>query len=430
MTVAPILILLLGIAIGLPVAFAIGIAGLYFFLSSGAMPPEIFVQRLVAVTHSFPLLAVPLFVMTGVVMNYAGITRRMLAFAEAMTGHWRGGLAQVNVLLSTLMGGVSGSANADAAMQAKVLVPEMTRRGYDPAFSSALTASSAIISVIIPPGIGLILYGFMGGVSIGQLFLAGIVPGMVLCAAMMALVAVQARRLDLRPAFSDPTNWAERGRSFARAALALMVPVGIVLGIRLGFFTPTEAGAMAIAFAILVGLIHGELKWHHAVPILEQTMQATAVILLVICVANAFGFYMTWERIPAIVADAMIALTDNPLLILLIINLLLILAGMFIEGSAALIILTPILVPVIKSLGIDPVHFGIVMVFNLTVAGVTPPLGTLMFTTCAVTGVPISRFIRAALPFYALLFFMLLVLTFLPGLSLWLPTLQFGGGSP
>lgn len=424
MTLAPIIILLLGIAIGIPVAFAIGMAALSFFLLSGAMPPELFVQRIVSVTHSFPLLAVPLFVMTGVVMNYAGITSRMMTFAEAMTGHWKGGLAQVNVLLSTLLGGVSGSANADAAMQSKVLVPEMTKRGYDPAFSSAVTASSSIISVIIPPGIGLVLYGFMGDVSIGRLFLAGIIPGVVICAAMMAAVAVQSRRLGLEPAFDAPMPWVERGRAFSGAFLALLVPVGIVGGIRFGFFTPTEAGAMAAMFAAIIGVIYGELKLRHIKPILEQTMQATAVILLIICAASAFGFYMTWEQIPTAIANAMLALTENPILLLLMINLLLIIAGMFIEGSATIILLTPILVPVIMKVGIDPVHFGIVMVFNLTVAGVTPPLGTLMFTTCAITGVSIAQFIKASVPFYIVLFGMLFVLTFVPQLSLWLPNLS------
>lgn len=425
MSLAPIAILLFGIAIGIPVAFAIGMAALSFFLISGAMPEELFVQRIVSVTHSFPLLAVPLFVMTGVVMNYAGITKRMMAFAEAMTGHWKGGLAQVNVLLSTLLGGVSGSANADAAMQSKVLVPEMSRRGYDPAFSTAVTASSSIISVIIPPGIGLVLYGFMGDVSIGRLFMAGIIPGIVICAAMMLAVAIQARRLELKPAFQTRMSWSGRGKAFVGASLALMVPVGIVVGIRFGFFTPTEAGAMAVLFAAAVGIIYGELKASHIRPILEQTMQATAVILFVICAASAFGFYMTWERIPATVANGMLLLTDNPLLLLLLINLMLVVAGMFIEGSATIILLTPILVPVIAKVGIDPVHFGIVMVFNLTIAGVTPPLGTLMFTTCAITGVSIASFIRASLPFYIVLFGMLLVLTFVPQLSLWLPNLQF-----
>lgn len=425
MTLLPALLLLLFIAIGVPVGLAIGMAAMIFFLTSGAMPPEIFIQRAVAVTHSFPLLAIPLFVMTGVVMNRAGITTRMMAFAEAMTGHWRGGLAQVNVLLSTLMGGVSGSANADAAMQAKVLVPEMTRRGYAAPFSSAVTACSSIISVIIPPGIGLILYGFMGDVSIGRLFLAGIVPGVLICVAMMVTVAWQARVLDLQPAFPKRKTWAERGASLRGAGLALLVPVGIVVGIRFGWFTPTEAGAMAVLFAVFVGVLHRELSWRDIAPILTQTLEATAIILLVICMANAFGFYMTWERIPSTVADAMTALTSNPILLLLIINLLLIFVGMFIEGSAALILLTPILVPVVTEVGVDPVHFGVVMVLNLTIAGVTPPLGTLMFTTCAITGVSIPAFIRAALPFYALLMVMLLILTFVPGLSLWLPDARF-----
>jgi tripartite ATP-independent transporter DctM subunit len=332
----------------------------------------------------------------------------------------------VNVLLSTLMGGVSGSAVADAATQSKVLVPEMSRRGYDRAFSTVVTASSSIISVIIPPGIGLILYGFMGDVSIGQLFLAGIVPGIVMCIAMMTVVALEARRLGLAPVFEKRMSWPGRLVAFRGALLALMVPVGIVVGIRFGFFTPTEAGAMAVLLAVVVGVFYGDLKPRHVVPVLRQTVEATAIVMLVICTANALGYYMTWEGIPAHIAGAMLALTENPILILLLINLLLIAVGMFIEGSAALILLTPILVPVVSAVGIDPVHFGIVMVLNLTIAGVTPPLGTLMFTSCSITGVSIADFIRAALPFYAVLFAILLLLTFVPAISLWLPGLNSG----
>jgi len=425
MDLLPVIVLLAAIAIGIPVGLAIGMAGLSFFLVSGAMPAEIFIQRMVAVTHSFPLLAIPLFVMTGVIMNKSGITSRMMAFAEALTGHWRGGLAQVNVLLSTLLGGVAGSANADAAMQSKILVPEMSRRGYDVALSSAITASSSIISVIIPPGIGLILYGFMGDVSVGKLFLAGIIPGILLCIAMMITVAVLARKTNMKPAFDKPTSWPVRWQAFKGAFLALLIPVGIVAGIRFGFFTPTEAGAMAVLFSIVIGLLLRELKLKHIRPILEQTIQATAIVMLVICMANAFGFYMTWERIPAEIAKAMLALSENPIVLLILINLLLILVGMFIEGTAALILLTPILVPVVTEVGIDPVHFGIVVVLNLTIAGVTPPLGTLMFTTCAITGVSIPAFIKAALPFYIVLFGMLLLLTFVPEFSLFLPDLTF-----
>lgn len=419
----PILALLLGIAAGMPVAFAIAAAGLLFFLVSGAMPAEVFIQRLVSVTHSFPLLAVPLFIMTGVVMNFAGITSRMMNFAESLTGHWVGGLAQVNVMLSTLLGGVAGSANADAAMQSKILVPEMTRRGYPPAFSSAVTASSSVISVIIPPGIGLIIYGFMGDVSIGRLFLAGIIPGIMLCILMMMTVAWISRKRQLQPAYPERMSWRARLTALRGAALALMVPIGIVTGIRFGFFTPTEAGAMAVLFSVGVGLLHRELHWRHIPPIMQQTVQATATVLLIICAANAFGFYMTWEEIPARIAESLLALSSNPIILLLLINLLLIGIGMFIEGTAALIILAPILVPLIVEVGVDPVHFGIVMVLNLTIAGVTPPLGTLMFTTCAITGVSIADFIRAALPFYIMLFVALLILTFVPSISLYLPDL-------
>lgn len=425
MDLIPVAILLIAIAIGVPVALAIGMAGLTFFLTSAGMPPELFIQRIVSVTHSFPLLAIPLFVMTGVVMNYAGITKRMMNFAESLTGHMRGGLAQVNVLLSTLLGGVSGSANADAAMQAKVLVPEMTKRGYDLGFSSAITAASSIISVIIPPGIGLVLYGFMGDVSIGRLFLAGIVPGLVLCLFMLLTVAYIAKRKNLEPSLGKPASAKERLTALRNAFLALLVPFGIVIGIRFGFFTPTEAGAMAVSFALVIGLIYRELKLKHIKKILQETTQATAIILLVICSANAFGFYMTWEQIPTAIANIMLAMTDNPYVLLLIMNVLLIIAGMFIEGSAAIILLAPILVPVVTAMGIDPVHFGIVMVLNLTIAGVTPPLGTLMFTTCAITKLPIKQFIQASIPFYILLFSMLLIITFIPQLSLWLPNLSF-----
>lgn len=419
----PIIILLFMIAIGVPVSFSIGIAGLAFFLLGNVLPSEIFVQRMIAVTHSFPLLAVPLFIMAGVVMNYAGITRRMMGFAETLTGHWTGGLAQVNVLLSTLLGGVAGSANADAAMQSKVLVPEMKARGYDLAFSSAVTASSSIISVIIPPGIGLVLYGFMGDVSIGKLFLAGIIPGLILCIAMMMMTAYISHKLQLKPALEHRSTWFNRWISFRKAAFALMVPFGIVVGIRFGFFTPTEAGAMAVLFAAIVGIVYGELKLKHLRPIFSQTIEATAIVLLVICMANTFGFYMAWQKIPVIVTDAMLALTSNPILLLLLINVLLIIIGMFVEGSASLILLTPILVPVITAVNIDPVHFGIVIVLNLTIAGITPPLGTIMFTTCSITGVSIGSFIRACLPFYMVLFGMLLLLTFVPMISLWLPNL-------
>lgn len=419
----PVAILLCLLAFNVQVGLAIGIAALSFFVLSGAMPVQVFVQRFIAATQSFPLLAVPFFILTGAIMNEAGITRRMLNLAETMTGHMTGGLAQVNILLSTLLSGMSGSANADTAVQSKLLVPEMERRGYDAGYSAAVTAASSIIAATIPPGIALILYGFLANVSIGALFLAGIVPGLLLAVVLMIAAWLVARRRGYAPSREGRASWGERASAFRAAWLALLIPVGVVGGIRFGLFTATEAGAIAVVYATVVGLIYGSLSWASIPKVLSETVLATAAIMLIICAASAFGFYMSWVGIPKQAAALIVGLTDNPLLILLLINLLLLAVGMLIEGTALLILLTPILVPVVVELGIDPVHFGIVMVLNLTLGGLTPPLGTLMFVACSVTGVSIAKFTREALPFLAVLIAALLAITYVPQISLWLPSL-------
>ncbi|MEO4000352.1 TRAP transporter large permease [Mesorhizobium sp. CAU 1732] len=419
----PIFILLALLALNVQVAFAIGIAAISFFLFSGEMPMQIFVQRFVASTQSFPLLAVPFFILTGAIMNEAGITQRMLKLAETLTGHMTGGLGQVNVMLSTLLSGMSGSANADTAMQSKLLVPEMVKQGYDKGFSAALTASSSVIAVIIPPAIGLVLYGFLGNVSIKDLFMAGIVPGLLLAVAMMITVNIISRRRGYLPSRATPASWGERWRAFKGAWLALLIPVGIIGGIRFGLFTPTEAGAMAVVYTTIVGLIYGEFTRSSFVTVVKDTVLATAGIMLIICAANALGFYMSWVGIPAKAASLLIGISENPIVILLLLNLLLLVVGMFIEGTALLILLTPILVPVVLQLGVDPVHFGIIMVLNLTMGGITPPLGTLMFVACTITGVSIGKFIKEAIPFIATLLAVLMLLTFVPQISLWLPGL-------
>nr|WP_190335750.1 TRAP transporter large permease [Vibrio sp. S9_S30] len=422
MDLLPVFILFLLFAVNVPVAFALAIAGLSFFMMTNGIQHQIFIQRFVAVTHSFPLLAIPFFIMTGVIMNHSGITDRLMKLADSLTGHRIGGLAQVNILLSTLMGGMSGSANADTAMQSKIMVPQMNQRGYHTAFSAAVTACSSIISVIIPPGIGLILYGYMGDVSIGKLFLAGIIPGIVLCIALM----IVAHRISIirqyAPSQPQKSSLTDRFIALKNASWSLMVPIGIIGGIRFGIFTPTEAGAMAVIYAIIVGYIHRQFSVKALPEIMKETVIATSTVMFIICAASTFSFYLSWERLPVQVANAMLAITDNPYLLLLLINLLLVLVGMFIEGGAALIILTPILVPIITKVGIDPVHFGIVMVLNLTIAGVTPPLGTLMFTACSISKVSVKEFVKEVLPFLAMLITVLLLLTFVPQISLWLPS--------
>ena len=420
----PALIMLGLLAANIRVAFAIAIAALYFFLTASGVPLGVYIQRMVSVTHSFPLLAVPFFILAGVLMNHAGITSRLMRLADALVGHLTGGLAHVNVLLSTLMGGMSGSANADAAVQSKIMVPEMTKRGYAPAFSAAITACSAVIAPIIPPGIGLVLFGFLANVSIGQLFLAGLVPGLLLCLSLMFVVHIVSGRRDYRPARPERASLAERGIALRDSLWALGLPVVIVGGIRYGFFTPTEAGAIAVVYAMVIGLfVYRELKVTKLPAIFAEAVLATSIVMLIICAAQSFGFYMSWERIPQQAGQILLGITENPLLLLLMINLLLIVVGMLLEGTAALILLTPLLVPLIKNVGIDPVHFGVVMVVNLTIAAVTPPVGTLMYTTTAIIGVRVEHFIRESLPMLAALFAVLALITLVPQISLFLPTL-------
>lgn len=420
----PVLIFFFLLCIRIPVAFSIAIGALSFFILDSGIPTYIFIQRLISPTLSFPLLAVPFFIMTGVIMNHSGITKRIMNLADVLVGHLIGGFAQINILMSTLMGGMSASANADAAMQSKIVVPEMTKRNYGPGFSASITACSAIIAAIIPPGIALVLYGFISGTSIGKLFLAGIIPGILLSIILMFTVRVVSIRKKYQPSRLKKANTKEILIATYDAFFGLLIPVIIVGGIRFGIFTPTEAGAIAVAYSLIIGFfVHKELKLKSIPLIIHESVIATSVILLIICAASAFGYYLTWERIPIILAEFMTKLSSNPLAILLVINIFLLILGMFVEGTAALILLTPILVPITNSYGIDPVHFGIVFILNLSIAGATPPVGTLMFTTCSISNVKIEDYVREGYPFILATIFALLCITYFPIITLFLPNL-------
>ena len=420
----PVLIFFFLLCIRIPVAFSIAIGALSFFILDSGIPTYIFIQRLISPTLSFPLLAVPFFIMTGVIMNHSGITKRIMNLADVLVGHLIGGFAQINILMSTLMGGMSASANADAAMQSKIVVPEMTKRNYGPGFSASITACSAIIAAIIPPGIALVLYGFISGTSIGKLFLAGIIPGILLSIILMFTVRVVSIRKKYQPSRLKKANTKEILIATYDAFFGLLIPVIIVGGIRFGVFTPTEAGAIAVAYSLIIGFfVHKELKLKSIPLIIHESVIATSVILLIICAASAFGYYLTWERIPIILAEFMTKLSSNPLAILLVINIFLLILGMFVEGTAALILLTPILVPITNSYGIDPVHFGIVFILNLSIAGATPPVGTLMFTTCSISNVKIEDYVKEGYPFILATIFALLCITYFPIITLFLPNL-------
>lgn len=424
----PAIVMVVLFALGTPIAFAIAISALSFFLvASDEVPLNIFVQKMVTATDSYPLLAIPFFVLAGAIMNRAGITRKLLALADALVGHVTGALAQMCTVLATLLGGLTASSSADAAMLAKVLGPEMTRHGYSPAFAAVITSCAAIITALIPPSIGLIIYGYIADASIGRLFVGGIVPGLMLAGSLMIVTAIISKRRGYLPLRQVRASRAELFTAFREALWALSIPVFIIAGIRYGIFTPTEAGAITVLYVILVGLFaYRTLRLADLPKLLQETALDTASVMLMICAASAFGFYLAWERIPPQMAAWLVSLTQDPTMLLLLINLMLILLGTAVEGTSALIILTPIFVPILVKLGIDPVHFGIVLVTNLTIAGVTPPVGQMMFISSQVLKVPMDDYTMEVLPFLGALLGVLVLLTLFPQLTLWLPNLIYG----
>lgn len=418
-------VILLFVLFGLRVPIAISLltaTAFYFGFVNTFMPKETMIQTMVASMESFPYLAIPFFTCAGVVFNYAGITERLMRLAELLFGHMRGGMAQVNVALSAMMGGLSGSANADAAMQTKMIVPEMEKLGYDRAFSTVVTAASACITPIIPPGIILILYALVADVSVAKMFLAGFLPGLMLCVILMITVAVISRIKGYAPSRESRASLKEIGAQLVRSIWALLLPFGIIMGLRFGVFTPTEAGAVAVVYALFVGaVIYRELKWSDLSKIVEESVLATAGVMFIICAANAFAAYLTWEGIPAAFSSYLLSSISDPIVLLLVINLLLLFIGFFFEGGSAIILMTPLLLPVAIQLGIDPVHFGIIMAVNLTIAGFTPPVGTMMFITISIAKVRIEDYVRHAWPFFIALVFALFLLSVFPQIALFLP---------
>jgi len=426
MVYLPILILFVLYFSGIPIAYALlGASISYFAFFDAGMPPDLVLQKFITSAASFPLLAIPFFVMAGSVMNYSGISARLMQMAEVLTGHLSGGMAQVNVALSTFMGGVSGSANADAAMQSKILVPQMEKRGYSREFSAAITAASSAISPVIPPGIVLIIYALIAQVSVAKIFIAGYVPGLIMAAALMITVTLISKKRKYKPARDKRATISEIGSQLKESIWALSLPFGIILGLRFGLFTPTEAGAMAVLASALIGvLVYRELSVKHIKPILLDTIYGTGTVVLIIVSASVFGYYLTWERIPQALTTALLDFTSNQYVMLAVMNVFLLALGMFIEGGAALIIIAPLLVPVAVQLGIDPVHFGMIMIVNIMIGGVTPPFGSMMFTTCSVTKVPVAAFVREIWPFIIALLSALLIVTYVPSVVMFLPNLM------
>ncbi|MBP3540117.1 MAG: TRAP transporter large permease, partial [Oscillospiraceae bacterium] len=343
-------------------------------------------------------------------------------------GHMRGGLAQVNVLLSMLMGGCSGSANADCAMQSKMLVPEMERRGYSKAFSAAITAASSAATPVIPPGVNLIIFCLLAQCSLGKMFAAGYLPGILMALSMMVVVAIIAKKRDY-PRTRDKFPGAKEVLKQAFISFwGLFFPFGIIIGMRLGVFTPSEGGAVAVIYCFIVGgLFYRRLSLRkHLIPILLDTISGTSSVVLIMVSDSVFGQYLSWVNIPKIVAAAILSITENKYAFLMLCNLVLLILGMFLEGGAALMITTPLLLPVANQLGVDTIHFGIVMIVNIMIGGITPPFGSMMFTTCGITKCPISEFLKEVWPFIISLLVVLLLLTFFPWLVTCVPNWIYG----
>jgi len=417
-------LLLVLLFINAPVFVAILGSSIFYFVANNSLSWMMVVQRTISGLESIPLLAVPFFVMAGVFMNYTGITSRMIRFAEVLTGHMPGGLAQTNVVLSTLMGGLSGSSLADAAMQSKILVPEMEKRGYGAAFSTAITAASSAIAPVIPPGINLIIYALIAQVSVAKMFIGGYVPGILMCVALMVAVNIISRRRGYAPVRDRMSSPKDIFLQLKESIWALLLPFGIIMGIRFGVFTPTEAGAIAVLFCTVVGVFfYKQLKWKHIPIILKNTVYSTSAVILIIIAANVFGLYLSWERIPHSLTQILMTFSASPWMMLALINVFLLLMGMFLEGGAVLIIVAPLLVPVMRMMGMDMIHFGLILIVNIMIGGITPPFGSMMFTTCSITKVPVGDFIREVWPFIIALLVVLLVVTYIPSIVLILPNL-------
>ncbi len=410
--------------LGPPIWLAMGLAG-WAFLQLAGVPDLAVAQRIAKAVDSFPLLAAPLFILMGNIMNSAGITTRIFDFAKVCVGWMKGGLCHANIVASVFFAGTSGSAVADAGGLGTLEIKAMTDEGYSPDIAAALTASSATIGPIIPPSLPMIIYGVSAETSIGALFIAGVIPGLLMAAALMVMVRAIAVRLNL-PRHPFP-GLGDLWRAFKAAFWALMTPVILFLGLFGGVFTPTEAAAISVAYALALGLfIYRDFRWRDLPKIILDTVETTGVVLALVMTAGLMAYCLAVSQVPQIAGAYLSGLTDNPLVYLLIVNIVLLVIGCFMEAIAAMLILIPILVPTAMKLGIDPVQFGLIFVLNLMIGTITPPVGVVLYVTAKVAGISFERVTRATLPFLVPLLVVLAAITVWPPLTTWLPKVVLG----
>ena len=413
------------LTVGVPIAYSIGVAGVLTMLVHIDSLPALttYALRMASGLDSFALLAIPFFILAGNIMNSGGIALRLIDFAKVLVGRLPGGLAVVNVVANMLFGAISGSAAAAASAIGSIMTPEMRKAGYDPHFSAAVNISSATTGMTIPPSNVLIVYSLAsGGVSVSALFMAGYLPGILTGIALMIVAALFAAKAGYP--VGERVPFKEAIRCFFRAVPSLMLLVIVIGGILAGWFTATEASAIAVLYALLLSFFYKELTWKELPEVLLRSARTTAIVLLLVATCTGLSWIMSYENIPQTVSRLLLAISDNPVVILMLINVILLAVGIFMDMTPAVLIFTPIFLPIAtQQLGMDPVHFGIMMVLNLCVGLCTPPVGSVLFIGCSVAGVRIDQVIRPLVPLFVAMVVVLLLVAFLPDLSLLIPRL-------
>jgi len=424
MTVILLFVALFGLMfLRVPIAVALGLSSLGYIVIDG-LPPVVLVHNVINGMNSFPLLAVPFFILAGGLMNSAGITARIFAFARSMVGWLNGGLAHVNIGASIIFAGMSGAAVADAGGLGNIEIKAMREAGYDDDFSVGITAASSTIGPIIPPSLPLVIFGVMASVSIGELFVAGIIPGLLMAVSLMTMVWY----ISKKRAYPRDTSFrlSNVGSTFKSALLPLMTPVIIVGGIVSGAFTPTEAAVCAATYALFLGaFVYRTLNVRKLIAVSLETIETTASIMLIVGAASIFAWILTANQAAALFAETLLGVTENKVLVLLMMMLVVLIIGLFMETIAAISILVPVLLPVSAQIGVDPIHLGIIVILNLMIGLLTPPVGMVLFVLSKVSNVPFERCVKATLPFLVPLIVVLLFLTFFPALTLFLPNLLY-----
>ena len=424
-----IIVFLVLLFLGMPVAFTIGISGTLFFLQNTGLPMTMIVQLPISQTQNPAMLAIPLFIFAGNIMNEAGLTARLVELATLLTRGMRGGMAQVSVVLSALMGGVSGSATADATMEARILGPDMKKRGYADGYTANVISWTSLITATIPPGIGIIIYGTVGEVSIGRLFMAGFFMGIVMMIMLMVTVSLTSKHYGFEITTHEKrATPRELLASLRTTVWALMFPILLLVGIRMGLFTPSEVGSFACVYGLAVGLlVYKELSWERFKHCLMVSIRDIGAIMLIMAMSGIFGYGIPYDQVPQKVTAFITGISSNPYVVMIIIVLALTILGMFMEGSVTILLLTPIFLPLVKSLGVDPVHFGLIMCTTVTMGLNTPPVGISMYAVNSVLECPSAQYIRYMWPFMFTVLLEIILMIFIPDAMLFLPDLLYGG---